>query len=142
MAADNTEKLEKGYVYTIKFRNREHKDFYKKYLAKCRFQDVYHKALVYCIGIDQNTRDHVENIYDFKTGFINSKCMQEGWQTSGSKKIVRMAFNLYGNGTPSAFVLKGRDRQSEECQCYGVASLCSAWVELKEGMDLIYACSQ
>jgi hypothetical protein len=47
-----------------------------------------------------------------------------------------MAFNLYGNGTPSAFVLKGRDRQSEECQCYGVASLCSAWVELKEGMDL------
>ena len=82
MAADNTEKLEKGYVYIIKFRNREHKDFYKKYLAKCRFQDVYHKALVYCIGIDQDTRDHVENIYDFKTGFINSKCMQEGWQTS------------------------------------------------------------
>ena len=27
--------------------------------------------------------------------------MHEGWQTSGSMKVVRMAFNLYCNGTPS-----------------------------------------
>ena len=32
---------------TIIFKNKEHEKFYQKYLSKCRYQDVYHKALVY-----------------------------------------------------------------------------------------------
>lgn len=53
---------------TITFKNKEHEKFYQKYLSKCRYQDVYHKALVYCLGIDRDTRDHVKQIYDFQTG--------------------------------------------------------------------------
>ena len=30
---------------------------------------------------------------------MKTECLREGWQTSGSAKIVRMAFNLYCNGT-------------------------------------------
>ena len=41
---------------TITFKNKEHEKFYQKYLSKCRYQDVYHKALVYCLGIDRETR--------------------------------------------------------------------------------------
>lgn len=55
--------------YTITFKSEAHKIFYLKYLPECRYQDVYHKALVYCLGIDADTRNHVNSIYDFKTGW-------------------------------------------------------------------------
>ena len=35
----------------ITFKNREHEKFYNTYLSKCRYQDSYHKALVYCLGV-------------------------------------------------------------------------------------------
>ena len=82
---------------TITFKSREHEKFYEEYLKKCRYQDVYHRALVYCLGIDRDTRKNVNKIYNFKTGCVKTECLQEGWQTSGSLRIVRMAFNLYCN---------------------------------------------
>lgn len=66
---------------TITFMNKEHKEFYWEYLSKCRWKDVYHKALVYCLGIDRDTRKHVNRIYDFKNGSVKPECLQEGWQT-------------------------------------------------------------
>ncbi|RHO38675.1 hypothetical protein DW181_06000 [Clostridium sp. AM16-23] len=38
-------------------------------------------------------------IYDFKTGCVKTECLHEGWQTSGSVKVVRMAFT-----TPTAAI--------------------------------------
>lgn len=32
--------------YTITFKSEAHKIFYLKYLPECRYQDVYHKALI------------------------------------------------------------------------------------------------
>ena len=84
----------------ITFKSKEHEKFYMEYLEKCRYQDVYHQALVYCLGIDRDTRENVNKIYNFKTGCVKTESLQEGWQTSGSLRIVRMAFNLYCNGTP------------------------------------------
>ncbi len=109
-AKDNTD--------TIIFKNQAHKDFYLEYLQKCRNQDVYHKALVYCLGIDRDTREHVDRIYDFETGYVKTECLHEGWQTSGSMKIVRMAFNLYCNGIPSVHGIHDAAEQLKECQAY------------------------
>lgn len=108
---------------TITFKSNEHKDFYMKYLQKCRYQDVYHKALVYCLGIDRDTRVNVDRIYDFKTGCVKTECLHEGWQTGGSVKIVRMAFNLYCNGTPSILDIEDAKEQLKECRCYTVEEL-------------------
>ena len=36
-------------THTITFKNKEHEKFYFEYLSKCRYQDAYHKALVYCL---------------------------------------------------------------------------------------------
>ena len=101
--------------YTITFKSEAHKIFYLKYLPECRYQDVYHKALVYCLGIDADTRNHVNSIYDFKTGCVKTKCLNEGWQNSGSIKIVRMAFNLYCNGTPSVHDFGNAEERLQEC---------------------------
>lgn len=72
---------------------------------------MYHKALIYCLGISEDTRVNIDRIYDLRTGYVKTECFQEGWQTSGSVRIVRMAFNLYCNGTPSVY-----DYESEEAK--------------------------
>ena len=84
---------------TINFISEAHEKFYYEKLKEVRYQDVYHKALCYCLGISDDTRRNINSIYDFKTGCVKTECLHEGWQTSGSMKVVRMAFNLYCNGT-------------------------------------------
>ena len=50
------------------------------------------------------------------------------WQTSGSLKVVRMAFNLYCNGTPSVFDYDDAEEQVDECRRYTVEELfCCAY---------------
>ena len=92
-----TNKTESG----IMFKSNAHEKFYYEKLKKMQYQDEYHMALCYCLCISDDTRRNIDRIYDFETGCVKPACLYEGWQTSGSKKIVRMAFNLYCNGTPS-----------------------------------------
>lgn len=108
---------------TILFHDEEHKKFYYENLKKVRYQDGYHKALVYCLGISQDTRKNVHRIYDFKTGNVRTKCLQEGWLTSSSSKVIRMAFNLYCNYTPSILDYKDMEEQISECRQYTVEEL-------------------
>ena len=92
------------------------------------YQDVYHKALCYCLGISDDTRRNINSIYDFKTGCVKTECLHEGWQTSGSMKVVRMAFNLYCNGTPSVDDYTKTEEQVNECRQYTVEDLfCCAY---------------
>lgn len=105
-----------------------HEKFYYEKLKEVRYQDVYHKALCYCLGISDDTRRNIKSIYDFKTGCVKTECLQEGWQTSGSVKVVRMAFNLYCNGTPSVFDYEDMEEQIDECRNYTVEELfCCAY---------------
>lgn len=54
--------------------------------------------------------------------------LHEGWQTSGSVKVVRMAFNLYCNGTPSVLDYDDAEEQVDECKLYTVEELfCCAY---------------
>lgn len=107
----------------IIFKNEAHRDFFLTYFPKCRYQDPYHAALIYCLGIDGDTRKNVNRIYDFKTGCVKTECLHDGWQTSGSLRIVRMAFNLYNNGTPSVGDYEDAEEQLMECRRYTVEDL-------------------
>ena len=114
----------------VKFRDSDHLDFYLDCLPKCRYQDPYHSALVYCLGIDRGTREHIDRIYDFKTGYVRTECLHEGWQTSGSMRITRMAFNLYNNGMPSVSDVMTKDEMYEESERYTPADLfCCEYAE-------------
>ncbi len=100
--------MNKGNNRAIIFKDEEHEMFYRSSMPKCGQQDVYHKALVYCLGISGDTRRNVDRIFDFKKGSVKPKCLEEGWITSGSARVVRMAFNLFCNGTPSVRALRGK----------------------------------
>ena len=70
-----------------------------------------------------DTRENAYRIYDFKTGNVKTECLHEGWQTSGSQRVVRMAFNLYCNGTPSVYDYEDAEEQLSECKLYSVEDL-------------------
>ena len=107
----------------IIFISDTHEKFYYEKIKEVRYQDVYHKALVYCLGICDDTRRNVDNIYNFKTGCVKTECLHEGWQTSGSVKVVRMAFNLYCNGMPSVSDYENAEEQVVECRQYTVVEV-------------------
>lgn len=122
LGAENTKKE------SIIFISEAHEKFYYEKLKEVRYQDVYHKALCYCLGISDDTRRNINSIYDFKTGCVKTECLHEGWQTSGSMKVVRMAFNLYCNGTPSVDDYTKTEEQVNECRQYTVEDLfCCAY---------------
>ncbi len=87
--------------HDILFISNKHKDFFYDNLKKMPVDDVYHRALIYCLGINNDTRSHITDIFDFENDSIKTQCLFEGWQTGGSMKVTRMAFNLYSNCAPS-----------------------------------------
>ena len=115
--------MEQVVLNGIRFASREHEEFFLSYFERCRYKDVYHIALVYCLGISETTRQNVDEIYNFETGSINIECLQRGWQTSGSIRIVRLAFNLYCNGTPSVDDMKSAEAKIAECEEYSVEQI-------------------
>lgn len=76
------------------FKNLEHELFYKDCLKKAP-NDVYHQSLFYTLGILKDTRTNIDSLYDFKNKEILFEGLNQGWQTGGSKKVTRMAFNLF-----------------------------------------------
>ena len=54
---------EKQKEQTINFISEAHEKFYYEKLKEVRYQDVYHKALCYCLGISDDTRRNINSIY-------------------------------------------------------------------------------
>lgn len=111
------------YAEGILFHGAIHRAFYLEHLKKCRYQDIFHKALVYSLGIDQETRKHICEIYNFNTGCVDTRCLCAGWQTSQSRKAVRLAFDLYCNGTPSIYDYECGQDQIMEAESYAASKL-------------------
>ena len=104
------------------FSSEQHRAFYEKNMARVR-DDSYHKALFYLLGVSADTRQRVNRLFDFEEDCIRPEALNEGWQTSGSMRVVRLAFNLYCNGTPSVYDSEDQNEQLEECSRYTVENL-------------------
>ena len=96
--------------------------------------------MIYILGISEDTRNHFSQIYDIKSGFIKPECLHQGWQTSGSVRVVRLAFNLYTDGTPSVDDYKRKDEQIGECRGYSVSDIfcCGYAMYFWQGIKLRY----
>ena len=97
-------------------------------MEEVKKKDSYHQAFFYCVGISDMTRDNVKRLFSFREDCINPAALHEGWQTSGSLKVVRMAFNLYCNSTPSVWDYEDAEEQVNECRQYTVEDIfCCAY---------------
>ena len=68
------------------FKSKEHEEFFYRCLAKSDRHDEDYQALFYCLGIDRDTRDHIEEIYNFESRTINPDCIN-AWGVLGIKRI-------------------------------------------------------
>lgn len=77
----------------MKFASNAHEQFYEAHTAPSDEQEK--KALVYTLGIDDACRSHFARLFDTDLNCIRPEGLREGWQTGASKRITRLAYNLY-----------------------------------------------
>ncbi len=83
----------------IRFASKEHEKFFYSMMAKSRINDCYHRAFFYCVGISDTARNNVGRMFDFKEDCIKPEGLHEGWQTGGTVRLTRLAFNLWNGYT-------------------------------------------
>lgn len=91
----------------IRFASKEHKEFLLNMLEKSGKNDSYHRAFFYCMGISDTTRANINRVFDFKHDCIEPDGLHEGWQTGGTVRLTRLAFNLWNGYTE-----KGEEQMS------------------------------
>lgn len=79
---------------TVKFYDEEHEKAYADILGRMRYNDCYHRTVAYLFGLPV-TREHVDDLFDFEESLIKREGLNKGWQTGGSYKTTRLAFNLW-----------------------------------------------
>lgn len=87
-------------------------------MMKSKINDCYHRAFFNTMGISDETRKNINLMFDFKTDCIMPEGMHGGWQTSGTVKDCRLAFNLWNGYTEEEH---GRYFTPEELFCCGFA---------------------
>lgn len=75
------------------FYSEQHRDFYRHHVDGGA--DPYYRALVYLLGMTEETRTNFSRCFDGEARMIRPAALEEGWQTGGTARIVRMAFNLW-----------------------------------------------
>lgn len=83
----------------VNFRSKAHQDFFLKMLSRCKTNDSYHRAFFYVMGIADGTRANINQLFNFKEDCITPDGMHGGWQTSGTIRVCRLAFNLWNGYT-------------------------------------------
>ncbi len=79
----------------LKWADEEHKYNYSLFCRRMEYSDEYHRAVAYLLALDENIRKHVSDVFDFNNDVIIPKGIDMPWQTGTSKKVTRLAFNLW-----------------------------------------------
>ena len=67
----------------VQFVDDEHEKFFLDNIVRCRYEEVYHHALIYCLGISETTRRNIDSIYDFATGCIKQNVFVKTGRRAG-----------------------------------------------------------
>ena len=51
------------------------------------------------MGISAETRSHIRALFDFKEGIIKPEGLSAAWQTGSTRRLCRLAFNLWNGWT-------------------------------------------
>ena len=81
----------------VLFYSEQHRNFYNRHVDGGA--DPYYRALVYLLGMAAETRSNFSRCFDAEARMIRPTALEEGWQTGGTVRIVRMAFNLWNGYT-------------------------------------------
>lgn len=77
----------------MKFVSNEHRHFYETHTSAS--DEPEKRALIYVLGIDETCRNHLNRLYKADLNCIRPEGLREDWQTGASRRITRLAFNLF-----------------------------------------------
>lgn len=91
------------------FLDSSHQAFYEQAIVTEQAEnDPSRKALFYCLGLTAQTREHINDLYNFHSHVIKDAGLRAQWQTKETRKVSNLAFNLY-NGYHSRYGLYAMD---------------------------------
>jgi len=108
-------------MHSAYFADNNHLEFFTEQANRLK-PDCYLKALIYTLGVCPDTRRHFDSLYDAKDRTIVPGAIHCAWQTSGSLKVTRLAFQLFADSTPSAFLSPGKP-DFDECARHSVSDI-------------------
>lgn len=113
----------------MEFISKEQERFYNDHADIAERGDDY-RALIYTLGINGETRRHFSRLYDPQDRCIITAGLNEGWQTGASKRITRLAINLFtwqtaegdepANYTPKE-LFSGLDAENRQGALYAIS---------------------
>jgi len=74
--------------------DEDHQEFYDRMISAHK-NDGYHRGLFYLLSLLPDTRRHINDLYNPKDDTIRLGGLHKAWQTGGSIRVTRLAFNLY-----------------------------------------------
>lgn len=78
------------------FKDTEHQEFFEQAVTTEQAEnDLARKALLYCLGLTEETRQHIDELYNFHGHVFKGLGLGARWQTKESRKVCCLAFNLY-----------------------------------------------
>ena len=81
----------------MNFINDDHRAFYEKHTANL-YDDREREAFFYLLGISESTRRNVKDLYNFRERILKPDGLGKGWQTSSTRALSRLAFDLFHGG--------------------------------------------
>ena len=103
----------------MKFKDEEHKLFVAECCSKAKNDDVYHLSLFYTLGISDSCQKNIDSLYDWKEHIIKLPSGDKyGWITGTDRRIIRLAYNLFNNGCPTAYEIEDNDEKLKETMEY------------------------
>lgn len=104
------------------FLDEKHQQFFEEGIKRTNsHNDTYHLALFYALGLTDETRCHIGDLYDFEEKAIMHGGLTKSWQTSTSIRVTRLAFNLF-NGWNGGNIDRPEFYTPYELFCTGLAS--------------------
>ncbi len=78
------------------FRDHAHQAFYEQAVAAEQAEDdPSRKALFYTLGLCEEARQHINDLYNFNRHVFKENGLDRQWQTEQSRGVCRLAFNLF-----------------------------------------------
>lgn len=139
-AAKRQVKPENMEIHHIRFADNRHLEFYAEQEDTLN-PDCYLKALIYTLGVCDDTRRRFDSMYDVKKRRIVPEALHAEWQTGSSTKVTRLAFNLFTDLPATAYNGTGTGKPDfDECMRYSVSDIfcCSYALYFVEAIKLRY----
>lgn len=84
------------------YRDQKHKIAYLCAIQRDQVDplDTSRRALLYLLTLPQDTRDHLDQCYNFTSGGVRPDCLRKPWITDSGRRTVQLAIGIFAHNAP------------------------------------------